>query len=102
MATYLTTYSAGVSKMKMDAGNSDPADANAPPWDGTDDGHPSAADKPIEERVPWTIPTPPVDPALEIPPEVEGEQLPPGETVPPPLYPEQQPQPVTAAEGAPA
>ena len=84
MATYLTTYSAGVSKMTMDAGNHDPADANSPPWDGTDDGHPSAADKHVDDR--WPIDPPPPGYQGEVP----AEDLPPeGETqVAPPVAPE--------------
>ena len=67
MATYLTTYRAGVSKMTM-AGNNDPADANSPPWDGTDDGHPSAADKHVDDR--WPIDPPPPGYQGEVPPDM--------------------------------
>jgi hypothetical protein len=57
MSTYKTTYSAGVSRM---GGEPEPADAPPP------EGHPSAADKPIEERVPWPIP--PSGDGLPLPP----------------------------------
>jgi hypothetical protein len=69
MSAYLTTYDAGVAKAVTAAGTHDPADANSGEWDGTDDGHPTAADKPVEDRVPWDVPVPPTDPAIETPAE---------------------------------
>ena len=70
MATYMTTYDAGIAKMET-AGNHDPADATAPAWDPAadpDTGHPTSADKPIDERVPWDVPVADDDPAHETPP----------------------------------
>jgi hypothetical protein len=72
MAGYQTTYSAGMSKMEM-AGEHDPAsETNTEEYTkpDPDPGHPSAADKPHDERVPWEVTPPTEDPAME------GEPLP--------------------------
>lgn len=72
MGHYQTTYDAGIGVKKLDAaGNHDPADETSGTWDPATDpdtGHPSAADKPITERVDWEVPVAPEDPAMEAPP----------------------------------
>jgi hypothetical protein len=70
MAGYQTTYSAGMSKMTM-AGEHDPAsETNTEEYvkPDPDPGHPTAADKPHDERVPWEVVPPDEDPAMEGPP----------------------------------
>jgi len=74
MGQYQTTYDAGIG-LKA-AGNHDPASETSGEWDPATDpdtGHPSAADKPIDQRVDWEVPVAPEDPAMEAPPA----QLPP-------------------------
>jgi hypothetical protein len=79
MATYLTTYSAGLAKYTMDAaGSHDPASETSGEWDPAadpDTGHPSSADKHIDER--WPIDPPPPGYQGEVPPETAPEGLPP-------------------------